>query len=118
MRTASLSHLQANGFTVLLTAIKVILPLLILLYGIFHFSPAQWLAISMVAAGVLAISFKLVRTSSTPHHADVTVKQSVLNSDGGTFRQPQQSKPQAKARPVVYDGGIVKNKTSVSGSRS
>lgn len=109
MRSASLNPLQANVIAVLMTAIKVIIPLLILLYGIFHFNLAHWMILGLVVAGSLAISFKVTRINPS-HHVDVTVKPNVIHSDGGTFRQVQQSKPEKNARPVVYDGGIVKSK--------
>lgn len=117
MRSASLHPLQANIFAVLLTALKIILPLLLLLYGIFHFSTFHWVMIGLLASGILAISFRVTRMNASPQ-INATVKPKVINSDGGTFRQVEQPKPKKNARPVVYDGGIVKYKVSDSKSRS
>ncbi|MEJ2141055.1 MAG: hypothetical protein P8Y24_01650 [Gammaproteobacteria bacterium] len=117
MRTASLHPLQANVFAVLLTALKITLPLLLLLYGIFHFSTFHWAMIGLVASGILAISFRVTRMNAASH-IDATVKPNVIHADGGTFREVEQSKVQKQARPVVYDGGIVKHKVSDSKSRS
>lgn len=118
MRTASLHPFQANVFAILLTALKIIVPLLLLFYGILHFSTVHWVMIGLVAAGILAISFRITRMNTTVPHIDATVKPNVIHSDGGTFRQVEQPKPQKNARPVVYDGGIVKYKVSGSKSRS
>jgi hypothetical protein len=113
MRTAFLNPLQANLFSIFLNAGKIILLLLVVLYGVYHFTLFHWVMVSMFALAVLAISARVSGIKATSY-SDATVKPNVILSDGGSFRQVEQAKSRHAAPPVVYDGGIVKSRKPVS----
>ena len=90
MRTASFNPIQANLFSLFLSASKIILLLLVVLYGVYHFTLFHWVMVCLFAGAVLAISARVSGIKATSS-SDVTVKPN-----------------------VVYDGGIVKARKPVS----
>ncbi|MFK5914451.1 MAG: hypothetical protein QM484_08745 [Woeseiaceae bacterium] len=108
MRTNTLNPLPSIIPSALLSAAKIILPLLILLYGIFNFSMHFWILLSLIVVGFLAISTRLSNLS-TPHKADTSINSKVMCTDGGTFRYAEKNMKKRNARPFVKDGGISKS---------
>ena len=109
MRTNTLNPLTSILPTVLLTAAKIILPLLILLYGVFNFSAHYWIIVGLLIVAVMAISDRLSGLN-VAHKKTSKNTSKVINSDGGSFSHTDESRPVSNVTPVVLDGGINKVK--------
>ena len=109
MRTNTLNPLPSIIPSALFSAAKFILPLLVLLYGVFNFSAHYWILLALIVVGFLAISVRLSHLSA-PHKTDTSINNKVMNTDGGTFRHAEKNMKKRNARPFVKDGGISKGK--------
>lgn len=114
MRTISLNHEHTNLLHALHLAAKFILPVLLLIYAIFHFSIQQWILLGLFTVCAMAIVSRFTTAVATPKSSH-TVKHGNVCSDGGTFRHVEQPQ-QGNARPVVHDGGSFERSSTVSRS--
>jgi len=109
MRTNTLNSLQLNFPAALHASIKIILPLLVLLYGIFNFSAHHWILLGLLVVAIMAISERLSRINAT-HKTNALNNQRLVNTDGGSFSLTEQSHKVCYGRPVVQDGGAFNRK--------
>lgn len=107
MRSNTLNPLHSIFHTVLLTTAKIIVPLLVLLYGVFNFSMHYWIILGLLFVAVMAISDRLSRIDVS-HKKTTKNKSNVISSDGGSFSHTDKSQPASAGYPVVKDGGINK----------
>lgn len=109
MTTETLNPLQETLSATRVTAIKIIASLLVISYGVINFSAHYWIFLALIIVAVLAISH---RTSglTTAQKTTTLSQQRVVNTDGGSFSQPEQRRVARNASPIVLDGGIYKRK--------
>lgn len=110
MRTNNLNPLLPIFPAVLLTTAKIILPLLVLLYGVINFSVHYWIILALFVVGMLAISDRLSRINAV-YKNDITKNSNPGNADGGTFNHVDKNTSRRVGLPVVQDGGIHKFKS-------
>lgn len=111
MRTVSLNPLQSKVSITLATYVKIISLLLFASYAVLHFGATAWFVTGLFAVLLLALYERVSKMMTTEKNAHL-VHGSIINADGGTFRHAPQTRQKNSSRPVVYDGGMVKQKVT------
>lgn len=104
MRTNILNPLQF----VLPVSAKIMLLLLVLIYGAFNFSAHHWILLGLLIVAVLAISDRISRL--TAQYKKHTTNHTAISTDGGTFSHTEKNNRTRTGYAVVKDGGLFKRK--------